>query len=124
MTIVACVNVAHAATPNNIYTENQTNISLTAKQPVFILKLASNPTTGYSWALGDYNYKQIKRVKHRYLPPTSKMMGAGGFEWWTFRLKPAAFASNQPVVLKMVYRKPWETANGETQVVFKINVSK
>lgn len=104
----------------NIYTEDKQNIVISASQPEFILKLKSNPTTGYSWYLREYDSAIITPVKHSFLPPTRMLIGASGFELWTFRVKPAGFSVPHQTAIRMVYARPWQSNDGATQSVFLI----
>jgi len=113
--------MAYAANDIPVYTEDQKNITVTKKQPEFILKLKSNPSTGYSWALQQYDSKWITSKKRYYQASTSMLAGAGGFEWWTFRVKPAGFSAKKPMSILMIYRRPWEMNEGVKQVNFVIN---
>jgi inhibitor of cysteine peptidase len=116
--------ITHAAAPvqyNNIYTENNTAIGVSASQPEFIIKLKSNPTTGYSWFLRDYNSALVESISHEFQAPTDKkLMGAPGYELWKFKVKPAAFTVPQQTTIKLVYARPWESGESSTQQIFKI----
>src|SRR5688500_6563929 len=77
---------------NPIYTEDKTNILVTVKSPEFSIQLKSNPTTGYSWYLREYDSNLVAPVKHQFQANNEKkLIGAPGFEVWTFKMKPAAF---------------------------------
>ena len=106
---------------NVTYSEDKTNITVTVQQPEFVLKLKSNPTTGYSWFLQEYNSNLITPVKHFFQAPAKGLMGAPGFELWTFRVKPAGFAVPQQTTIRMVYARAWESKDSETQVVFRVS---
>lgn len=52
----------------------------------FIIALASNMTTGFSWRLAkplDTNILQAAESK--YIPSTTRLAGAGGLENWIFK---------------------------------------
>lgn len=105
-----------------IYEQSKSAIIINQKQPVFIIKLISNPTTGYNWFLRDYDKSILKPVKHEYYPPQKEqaMPGAPGYELWTFRVKSEAFAVPQRSILKMVYARPWEMEQSTTNAEFVI----
>jgi inhibitor of cysteine peptidase len=104
-----------------VYTEAKSAIAVSPGQPAFIIKLKSNPTTGFSWFLRDYNAALIEPVKHEFEANTDKkLMGAPGFEIWTFQVKSAAFKVPQQTVIRLVYARPWETAETSTQQLFKV----
>lgn len=122
MFAMCLATTANAATESDyVYTEKKPNIVVTQDHPEFTLKLRSNPTTGYSWFLREYNSKLIAPVKHSYQPPDSKLIGAGGFDVWTFRVTRAAFLVPQQTALRMVYVRPWQNDTSGAQVVFRIS---
>lgn len=113
--------MAYAATEDNhTYTEDKTSISVNVKDPVFVLKLKSNPTTGYTWFLREYDSTLITPVKNEYVQPNKKLIGAPGFENWTFKVKPAGFTVPQQTTIRMVYTRPWQSNDSGTQLVFRI----
>jgi predicted secreted protein len=79
---------------------------------VFILKLRSNPTTGYMWELAEsLNERIVRFVGREYQTDITDRVGAGGTEIWTFR---AVGTGEEQIRLK--YARPWEkeTAPVET----------
>jgi inhibitor of cysteine peptidase len=106
-----------------VYTENKTNIAVTSKQPEFIIKLKSNPTTGYTWYLREYDSNLISPVKHSYEQGPTELIGAPGYEIWTFRVKPAGFVVPQQTVMRLVYTRPWQGSDSSTQLVFRISTA-
>lgn len=105
---------------SNIYSENKLNIYVDSKHPEFIIKVKSNPTTGYSWFLREYDKGIITAVKHSFQAPTKKLMGAPGFELWTFRVKPAGFIVPQQTTIRLIYARPWQSDDSATQLVFRV----
>jgi inhibitor of cysteine peptidase len=65
--------------------------------------MESNPTTGYGWQISKANEKVVQFVTNAYMPPDSKLMGAGGHEVWTFQAIGAGQAD-----ISMQYVRPWE----------------
>lgn len=115
--------IALAQTNNSdkTYNEDNTNIVVTAKQPQFTIHLKSNPTTGYSWFLREYDSTLVQPIKHNYIAPTNGMMGASGVEDWIFKMKPSAFVVPQTTTLRMFYARPWESTDSGTMVVFRVS---
>lgn len=105
---------------NNIYTEDKLNISLDPQHKEFVIKLKSNPTTGYSWFLREYNPNFIVPIKHSFQHGNEKMMGAPGYEFWTFRVKPSAFMVPHQLTIRFVYARPWQGADNSTQIIFRV----
>jgi inhibitor of cysteine peptidase len=105
---------------DNVYSEDKLNITVTADQPKFVIKLKSNPTTGYSWFLREYDTSLISPVKHLFQQPEQKLIGAPGYELWTFRVKLKGFTVPQQTTIRMIYARPWQGADNSTQLVFRV----
>ena len=103
------------------YTQAETNIVVTAASPKFMIKLESNPTTGYSWFLHEYDPELVQPVKHEFKQGDKKLIGAPGYELWTFRIMPKGFIVPQQTSIRMSYARPWEGVDNTTQVVFRIS---
>jgi inhibitor of cysteine peptidase len=106
-----------------IYTQDKLAAVVTSDQPEFVIKLKSNPTTGYSWFLRDYNFELIVPISHVFEPAEDKkLLGAPGYETWIFKAKPAAFVVPQQTSIRFVYARPWETGEGSMQLMFKVSM--
>ena len=108
----------------NVFTEASTSIIVSSEKPEFTLKLKSNPTTGYSWFLREYDSQIITPIKHNYEASTSQLIGASGFEYWTFRVNPTGFIVPQQTTMRMVYARPWQSNDPSTQLVFRVVTKK
>lgn len=107
-----------------VYTDAKPAVMVAAHQPQFVIKLKSNPTTGYSWFLRDYDATRIQAVKHVFVASEDKkLVGASGHQLWTFRVKPSAFVVPQQMMIRFAYARPWEAADNTTQVVFSVTTS-
>jgi inhibitor of cysteine peptidase len=104
----------------SIYTEDKPNIIVTKDNSTFIIHLNSNPSTGYRWFLREYNSMLISPIKHAYEVPNTKLIGAPGYDVWTFSVKPAGFTVPQMTQIRFIYMRPWETENQGKQVFFRI----
>ena len=104
-----------------IYTEDTPNILVNVQQPQFIIKLKSNPSTGYSWFLREHDDALVQPIKHQFEKnPQASLMGAPGYEIWTFKIKPQGFAVPQQSTLRFVYARPNQGSDGSSQLVFHI----
>ncbi|MCA1808496.1 MAG: protease inhibitor I42 family protein [Kiritimatiellia bacterium] len=83
--------------------EEQTIVA--APGETIVLRLKSNPTTGYQWRLGCApDPALVMVVTNRYLPSEAEgRLGAGGHEEWILRALSAGRTS-----LVMEYLRPWE----------------
>jgi len=79
------------------------SVSLTAGD-LLMLRLSSNPTTGYRWALKSVDQDILSQNgKPAYLPGNGRRVGAGGTEIWRF-------VAEKPgeTTLTMIYARSWE----------------
>lgn len=90
------------------------------KGSLFEVRLAGNPTTGYSWGLMPEtdNDLVLKADPERYEPEAPGRTGAGGTQ--VFRFQGAV-----PGVARLVfgYRRPWEAGPPIKSAVFQIKVN-
>ena len=79
------------------------SVSLTAGD-LLMLRLSSNPTTGYRWALKSVDQDILSQNgKPAYTPSNGRQVGAGGTEVWRFLAeKPGE------TTLTMIYARSWE----------------
>lgn len=103
LNVVAC----SSATPKELsvdITSSGKEVTLAAGGTLTVT-LESNITTGYSWNenanIGDKTVMQ--QTDHKYQPPATPTLGAGGKEVWTFK---ALKAGNSTI--SMEYRRPFE----------------
>jgi len=98
-----------AASKQPDFTDPLKSIMVKQSQPVFSVVLKSNPTTGYSWLLKNYDSELITPVRSKFFKSTSKkLVGAPGYEKWTFRVKPKGFVVPQMTNIVLVYTHPWD----------------
>ena len=84
----------------------------------FVVKLASNPSTGYSWNLSAItNTSIINKTSNAYIPPSVQIPGRGGQETWKFQALSVGTAT-----ISMKYIQPWEP-EAEPADTFEITVS-
>jgi len=89
-------------------------------QSKFSIILQSNPTTGYVWALKSYDNTLITPVKQELYPAADKkIMGAPGYEKWTFRIKDSGFIVAHITNISLAYLRSWETQDFQT-TTFKV----
>gem|GEM_PF-1954367 len=107
------------AASQNIYTGSDNGKTITMNTgDVFTVKLAENPTTGYSWNMTVGNGLQI--VSDMYVPKTTPIMmvGSGGTHQWTIKaVSPGTYT------ISGVYKRPWEPMVGnETRYDLTVKV--
>ena len=116
----ATINNNEDAKTVTMYNEDNTNIMVSRDHPEFTLKLKSNPTTGYSWFLREYDANLIEPIGKHYQGPDKALIGAGGYELWNFKMKPAAFLVPHQTALRMNYARPWNKLDSGSQLVFHV----
>lgn len=103
--VTACV----AAENKVVFTDPLKVIVVKYSDPVFRIVLQSNPTIGYSWALKNYDPKLILPLNRRFYPaPSKRLIGAPGYERWTFKVKPGGFMVPQLTSVTLIYFRPWD----------------
>ncbi len=98
---------------------NGDSISLRIDEEV-VIKLESNPTTGYGWILNEKTDTSIvSMVGSEYVQSEEdeELVGAGGHEIFTFK----ALASGDTAII-LNYERPWEEEE-EPLETFEINIS-
>ncbi|RPJ54243.1 MAG: hypothetical protein EHJ95_00605, partial [Methanobacteriota archaeon] len=102
-----------------IYTEAANGTTVQVEQgDEFGIRLAENPTTGYSWNLSASTGLQI--MSDTYIPndTTGQLVGSGGTHAWVFK---ANDAGNQTVTA--VYIRPWEPTSAAGSYTLDVVVS-
>jgi inhibitor of cysteine peptidase len=69
-----------------------------------IVKLASNPSTGFSWTQAAIGTPSVlTQTDSQYTAPDTKAVGAAGTQVWTFKA-----SAKGVTTIKMAYSRPWE----------------
>lgn len=103
------------------FTDPSKSIIVKKSNPVFSIVLQSNPTTGYSWFLKNYDKNLVSPISRKFTAPADKkIVGAPGYETWTFRIKkPSGFVVPQVTSIILIYARPWED-QGAQATNFKV----
>ena len=118
------MSVAEADTAiQNDFTNLAKPLYLDSKNQNLEIKLKSNPTTGYSWYLQSIDAPWLVPVSHKYVAPSSELMGAPGYELWTFKVDPAYLKVPFYTEIELIYTRPWEVNSSPTvlRVFYKPN---
>jgi len=99
------------------YTDDKTPITVGPGE-LFVIALASNPTTGFSWQL-DYDRTMLTLAGKDYVQDAGAAgrVGAGGTEKFSFQ---GVKAGTTKVTLK--YQRPWESVPPAETKVFNITI--
>jgi len=73
------------------------------KGQVLVLKLASNPTTGYDWAYTGLDTAILQQKGDVAYKSDSALIGSGGVDTWTFEV-----VGSGQTHLQLVYHRNWE----------------
>ncbi len=119
---LAFISSAFAASSDD-FTDTTKALQVTPASTAVVIKVKSNPTTGYSWFLVNYNENLLSPISHKYYPPTSQLVGASGYEIWRFRVNTAAFIMPQITTITLQYSRPWEVNDNDQQSKFTVVVN-
>lgn len=87
-----------------------------AKAKEFQVKLAANPTTGYQWNVKSYDHNILELADSKFIPPNTKLIGAGGEMVYTFKLVEGKTLPKS-TQLEFIYARSWEPNSGNSQEV-------
>lgn len=111
------------AAQNDDFTDTAKALQVTPGSTAVVIKVKSNPTTGYSWFLVNYNENLLSPISHKYYPPTSQLVGASGYEIWRFRVNTAAFIMPQITTITLQYARPWAVQENDQQEKFTVVIN-
>ncbi|KTC74704.1 secreted protein [Legionella birminghamensis] len=105
-----------------VYDSPEMAMTVDSSQSRFVISLPSNPTTGYSWTLKNYNSNLFKLLSSQFHPLKPKLIGSGGKTVFVFQVLKGV---KLPVrsTFEFFYARPWEPENGRTQKV-RVNFQK
>jgi inhibitor of cysteine peptidase len=87
---------------------------------VLVVRLPSNPSTGYGWAVCSGAGRVLRAAGRAYVPPQTGLVGAPGTAVLRFR---AAAAGKS--VLRLTYRRSWEqSAPPARTFVLRVTIAK
>lgn len=121
MMTLLCISVlARGAENKNTVTDPNKAIQVTKKSPIIVLKIKSNPSTGYSWFLVNYDSTLITPISREFVPSEEKKTGSPGYELWRFSVNPTAFNVPRMTDIILQYIKPWVVPSKVRQLKFVI----
>ncbi|MFH1199389.1 MAG: protease inhibitor I42 family protein [Candidatus Omnitrophota bacterium] len=85
----------------------------------FVITLAANPTTGYTWDFAvKLDEKMFQLVRADYTPNTPQLTGSGGEQMWVFKAMQTGEAE-----ISLKYWRPWEQDDpDQKQAVFNVEI--
>jgi len=104
-TLIGCWLILCSVLANASDTAMTINVDLATSQ--FTVKLPGNPTTGFQWTVKEYDKTILNLTDSQYLPPQTKLVGAGGNMIFTFELvKGKKYPQSTQMVFN--YSRSWE----------------
>ena len=102
---LAALLFALTACGNKVSISSEANLSkiVLEKGQVLVLKLATNPTTGYDWEIVGLDSAILQQKGDVAYKSDSALIGSGGVDIWTFE----AVKSGQ-THLSLTYHRSWE----------------
>ena len=98
------------------YATDTMTIKVDPSSSQFVVKLPSNPTTGYQWSIVKYDKQLLKMTNKSYLAPQTKLIGAGGVMTFTFALMKGK-SYPKSTQLSFIYARGWESKSGTLKQV-------
>mgnify|MGYP000588787775 CR=1 FL=1 len=95
------------------YTDPSKPIVISKSKPEFTIVLKSNRTTGFSWFLSPIQQTLFEIKSHRYERTEDAAIGEGGYEYWEFKTKAAAFEVPMILNIGFAYLRSWELKDAE-----------
>jgi inhibitor of cysteine peptidase len=89
-----------------------------ARGDFLVVRLRSNPSTGYAWRVCSAARPVLVLVARRYVPPPSRLLGAPGTAVLRFRA-----AKSGKTTLRLAYARSWETRAPERTFALRVTVS-
>lgn len=120
--LITCSTLSVAITETQpLFNSPSNKIIVSQQNPTFTITLQSNPgSTGFSWQLLKYDTHLITLVGHRYVAPKNKkLIGAPGYDVWTFQANTAHYRVAQTGHIVMQYARPW-TKEQATNATFTV----
>jgi len=105
-------------------TEDHSAIIVMQAKPQFSIHLPSNPSTGYSWFLHQYDIHTLTPIGHYFQKQAANQVGATGVEVWTFRVRKSAFKVPKQTTIDFLYARPWESVPPAKEKLFKVSIMK
>ncbi len=92
------------------------SITLTEGQSQLQISLPANPTTGYRWTVISYDKSLFHLDTSKFLPPDSKLIGAGGTMVFNFTiLKQERYPKSSTLCFS--YARLWEHKSGSLKKI-------
>lgn len=96
-------------------------IHVNRSDTTFDVILSSNPSTGYSWRITQYDESLLKMISEHFMTTQTKRVGASGKVYFTFQLQQGQSYPDSTTIL-FQYARPWEPSSGDlTKVIVKFD---
>ena len=102
-----------------VHADDELSLDVNVKDPSFVISLPANPTTGFQWAVDQYDKNILTLSSSVYQKPQTNLVGAGGQMQFTFTLQKGK-ALPEHTHLQFKYARAWEP---KTATVKKVQVN-
>lgn len=99
-----------------VYKEGQKIIMVSPDRPRFVIKLKSNPSTGYTWKIREYDQSMITLKDREAIGPGG--IGAPEDEYWEFKVRRHALQFPNTTRIKFEYLSP--SGGKDRQALFRV----
>ena len=93
------------------FSADQLSVTVDANAPQFTISLPANPTTGFKWAVKEYDTAHFTYLSNEYVATAPKRIGSGGQTIFRFARKSGV---KYPCCSNMTFRyaRPWDATSG------------
>lgn len=108
----------------NAYAGKSMGVTASCSEGAFVITLPANPTTGYQWAVPQFDSTKFKLKSQRYVAPKTRLMGAGGVTLFNFQVLNAKSCPKSTLMV-FTYARSWDPKSAtHTTVNVKFIASK
>lgn len=111
--ILACILFLYSVV---VFSADAMKMQVSLRCQTFDVMLPANPTTGYQWAIKQYDKTLFKLTDSQYITPKSKLIGAGGQMRFRFSCVRGAMYPGS-TTMQFRYSRSWEHGGGKIQNV-------
>lgn len=107
-----------------LMTEPTKSIVVQPNQKTIVLRLRSNPTTGYSWYFESTKPAWLRVVSRQFVAPKTQLVGAPGYEEWTFGVPKLSGSIPRIASIVMRYARPWDIKGSKPTTFYVVFTAK
>ena len=100
------------------FSDDTLTVNVSVRSRAFVIKLPSNPSTGYQWRILQYDNTILKMTGSEYQAPTTQLFGASGTMNFSFSLISDDATYPKSMIMLFSYGRGWDPASDVKKQVF------